>query len=181
MKKIFLLIAFCAFTATSYAQSARTTDNHSLSTSTLLSLEYAYEKALGEHSTIVLRAGLPNRVLYDSYLSKHSLNLNGRATLAYGITIEPRFYTNLDKRAKWGENTSNNSANFFAVRLQGTLGTPNYPTAEVCLVPMYGIRRVWGDHWFGEFTVGGGISCHSLHDWSLNLKPHLQYRIGWVF
>ena len=61
------------------------------------------------------------------------------------------------------------------------IGTPNYPTAEVFAVPMYGIRRVWGEHWFGEFTVGGGISYHNLYGWDLNFKPHIQYRVGFVF
>ena len=56
----------------------------------------------------------------------------------------------------------------------------NYPTGEVCLVPMYGIRRAWGEHWFGEFTVGGGVSYATCYN-GLNFKPHLQYRVGFAF
>ena len=171
-----------------YAQTADralTVSNHSISTSTLLSLEYAYEQPIGNISTIVFRAGLPNRVLYNSYISASPeiklFHLNGQASLAYGVTVEPRIYTSLKRRGSLGKKTLKNSSDFVAFRLQGTLGTPDYPTAEVCFVPMYGIRRVWGENWFGEFTVGGGISCHSRIGWTLNFKPHLQYRVGFVF
>ena len=178
-------IILCFMSVLTYAQNietdVRTMPNHSISTSTLLSLEYAYEQPLSRISTLVLRAGLPNRVLYISDITDHTLNLNGRSTWAYGVTIEPRIYTSLNRRASMDKKTLKNSSDFVAFRLQGTLGTPNYPTAEVCLVPMYGIRRVWGENWFGEFTVGGGISCHNLVGWTLNFKPHLQYRVGYVF
>ena len=159
----------------------RTVSNHSISTSTLLSLEYTYEQPLSKISPLGLRAGLPNRFLYVTDISDGSFYLNGRATLAYGVTIEPRIYTSLNRRVSMGRKTLKNSSDFVAFRLQGTLGTPNYPTAEVCLVPMYGIRRVWDENWFGEFTVGGGISCHNPVGWTLNFKPHLQYRVGYVF
>ncbi len=159
----------------------KTTANHSISTSTLLSLEYAYEQPIGNISTIVMRAGAPNRFLFTSYAADNNLSLNGVSSLAYGLTIEPRIYTSLNRRASMGKKTLKNSSDFVAFRLQGTLGTPNYPTAEVYFVPMYGIRRVWGEHWFGEFTVGGGISYHNQYSWDLNYKPHLQYRVGYVF
>lgn len=156
--------------------------NHSISTSTLLSLEYSYEQPLSRASTIIFRAGMPNRIIFNSFISDGALlHLDGTASLAYGVTFEPRIYTNLKRRASMGRNTLKNSSDFVAFRFQGTLGTPNYPTAEIYLVPMYGIRRVWGENWFGEFTVGGGISCHSLTGWTLNFKPHLQYRVGFIF
>lgn len=179
----FIIYGF--MTVLSYAQNigsdVRTISNHSISTSTLLSLEYAYEQPLGKTSTLVFRTGLPNRFLYVSDITDRTFYLNGRSSWAYGVTVEPRIYTNLSRRGSMGKKTFKNSGDFVAFRLQGTLGTPNYPTAEVCLVPMYGIRRVWGENWFGEFTVGGGISCHNLGGWTLNFKPHLQYRVGYVF
>lgn len=178
MKKLLLTTFCCAFAVATYAQSV--VSNHSVSTSTLLSLEYAYEQALGDKSTIVLRAGLPNRMLYDSYANESSISIKGRSSWAYGITIEPRIYTNIERRANYGRNTYNNSGSFVALRLQGTLGTPNYPTGEVCLVPMYGIHRAWNEHWYGELTVGGGVSYATCFD-GLNFKPHLQYRVGFAF
>lgn len=184
-KIIVLIITFVVSQISVYAQNngnSVTVSNHSISTSTLLSLEYAYEQSLGNNTTLVMRAGLPNRILFNSIISDGALlHLDGRTSLAYGITIEPRIYTSLKRRSAMGKKTLKNSSDFVTFRLQGTLGTPNYPTAEVCLVPMYGIRRVWGENWFGEFTVGGGISCHSLIGWTLNFKPHLQYRVGFIF
>ena len=186
MRRLIICITLLGFMASvlnaqNIETDVRTMSNHSISSSTLLSLEYAYEQPLSKMSTLVLRVGLPNRVLYMSDITDHTFNLNGRSTWAYGVTVEPRIYTSLNRRASMGKKTVKNASDFVAFRLQGTLGTPNYPTAEVCLVPMYGIRRVWGENWFGEFTVGGGISCHSLVGWTLNFKPHLQYRVGYVF
>lgn len=181
---MFLLTSILCFKTNAQVPytSIKATANHSISSSTLLSLEYAYEQPLSKISTIVFRAGLPNRVIFNSYITDgRSLHLEGRASLAYGVTIEPRIYTSLKRRASMSKKTLKNSSDFVAFRFQGTLGTPNYPTAEVYLVPMYGIRRVWGENWFGEFTVGGGISCHSLTGWTLNFKPHVQYRVGFIF
>lgn len=185
MKKSLFTIICCIISLASYAQivesNVKTTSNHSISTSTLTSLEYSYEQSLGGISTLVVRAGLPNRILWHTYAHGCRLNFQGRTSFAYGATLEPRIYTSLQRRARMGKKTLKNSSDFVALRIQGTLGTPNYPTAEVFAVPMYGIRRVWGEHWFGEFTVGGGISYHNLYGWDLNFKPHIQYRVGFVF
>ena len=180
MRKIILIITCCAISLVAGAQT-KTTANHSISTATLLGLEYAYEQPIGNISTIVMRGGLPNRFLYTSTSEAGSWKLEGRSSLAYGITIEPRIYTSLTRRASMGKKTLKNSSDFVAFRLQGTLGTPNYPTAGICFVPMYGIRRVWGEHWFGEFTVGGGMSYNNRFGWDLHFKPNLQYRVGYVF
>lgn len=185
MKRILYTIICCVVPLVTYGQNngnAATTSNHSISTSTLFGLEYAYEQSLGKISTLVMRAGIPNRVMWRSYVSDgNMLHIDGRSTFAYGLTFEPRIYTSMNRRASMGRKTLKNSSDFVAFRLQGTLGSPNYPTAEVYFVPMYGIRRVWGEHWFGEFTVGGGITCHNLYGWDLNFKPHVQYRVGYVF
>lgn len=186
MKKLFFTVICCAFSILSYAQGngtdVATTSNHSISTSTLFGLEYGWEQALGKNATLVMRGGIPNRVMWRTYSDSHGVSMDGRATFAYGLTIEPRIYTSLQRRSDMGKKTLKNSGDFVALRLQGSLGTPNYPTAEVYLAPMYGIRRVWGEHWFGEFTVGGGISCHNLYyGWDLNFKPHIQYRVGFIF
>ena len=42
---------------------------------------------------------------------------------------------------------------------------------------MYGIRRVWGKNWFGEFSVGARIGWQT--DWYV--APYIQYRIGLAF
>lgn len=180
MKRLILIAVGCVLSLAASAQ-VKTTANHSISTSTLLGFEYAYEQPLGNISTLVVRAGLPDRFLYTTYTTDNVWHLEGEASFAYGVTLEPRIYTSLNRRASKGKKTLKNSSDFVSFRLQGSLGTPNYPTAEIYLVPMYGIRRVWGEHWFGEFTVGGGMSYHNRYGWDLYFKPHLQYRVGYVF
>ncbi|MBO8483287.1 MAG: hypothetical protein IAB75_04135, partial [Bacteroidetes bacterium] len=48
---------------------------------------------------------------------------------------------------------------------------------DVSITPMYGIRRVWGKNWFGEFSVGARIGLYS----SWYVAPYIQYRVGLAF
>lgn len=75
--------------------------------------------------------------------------------------------------ARLGKNTFKNSADFVAIKIQGALSGP----FDFSLTPMYGIRRVWGKHWFGEFTAGGRVGIQN----GLYLAPYLQHRFGFVF
>lgn len=75
--------------------------------------------------------------------------------------------------SRLGKSTFKNSADFVAIKIQGSMPDG----LDVSLTPMYGIRRVWGKHWFGEFTAGGRIGmCNGLY-----IVPYLQYRFGFVF
>ena len=52
-------------------------------------------------------------------------------------------------------------------------------TGVTVLTPMWGLRRVWGDHWLFEFTAGYslGLGWKGVVDDS----PHLGVRFGYSF
>lgn len=129
---------------------------HSITFSTLYGIEYGYEHAFGKVFHLCGSAGL-NDCVYkksDSYMVSPSIELR----------LAPRFYMSEE--------------DFFAVNMGSSLiiqGT----TIDFSLVPVYGMKRYWSRHWFGEFTIGGGAGYYSGS--GLYFKPHLQFNIGFTF
>ncbi len=133
-------------------------------------LDYSYEQRLGGDFSMVFRAGfIPDEIsIYSNTSGGQSLSF----TSGLGVTVEPRYYTNFDRRNRLGKTTFKNSADFVALKITG--GYSDVPIIN--LTPMYGIRRVWGEHWFGEFTTGVNVNLVSS-----TFGLHIQYRIGFVF
>ncbi len=108
------------------------------------------------------------------------------------ITLEPRWYYNLNKRARKSRNTSGNSDNFIA------LNTSYHPDLVVIsnnnnidfitdfsIVPTWGIRRQIGSHFNYETGIGIGyihyfnpnnLSFDGEADVAVNLHLCLGYR-----
>lgn len=146
--------------------------NHSISAQ-VLGLEYSFEGALLSNLTLIGRAGLvPTGVnLYTSMLGATDAHFN----VGLGLTLEPRFYTSFERRARMGRTTYMNSSDFLAVRNQIV-----WAPEALCFVitPMYGIRRTTGDHWAHEFTFGPRLAYAGGDP---NLSPHVQYRLVFMF
>ena len=150
------------------------TANHTISAS-IVGIEYGYEQPLGEIVSIIGRIGLmPNTLTfnYSHKLSECGLNF----TSMPGITVEPRVYTSLYKRARQGRNIYMNSGDYISFRFVGAIGFDGH--TDVSLTPVYGIRRVFLAHWFHELAVGPSFG---YLDKELYFTPYLQYRIGFVF
>ena len=172
-----LLISAAAFTLlipSAYAHEDKSRKQEPVISMQILGLEYGYEQKLGGSFSMVFRAGLVPAgiiVIHDYFSSGFA------ASMKIGANVEPRFYTNFDRRQRLGKSTYKNSADFVALKIQAALGGVFVSSVsddgdisfsspvEVSLTPMYGIRRVWGKNWFGEFSVGA----------------HIQYRIGLAF
>ena len=170
MKTKSLITAFAAFVLSFSAANAQIVSNHSLSLS-VLGIEYGYEQRLGGSWTLIGRAGVVP-VGVDMYNTWETFSAN--FAMAYGLTVEPRFYTSMNRRAAAGKPTVNNSSDFISIRAQA-LTDGNDPA--LTLTPMYGIRRHGGEHWFHEFTFGTRLM---LID-EFGMTPHVQYRLGFIF
>lgn len=119
------------------------------------------------------------------------------------ITLEPRFYYNLKKRNSQGRKTSNNSGNYLSLR---TSYHPDWfvinlddnitKTADLSIIPTWGIKRSIGDHFTYETGVGLGyrlvfLKANSYNGHAQNVDdfnttesqytPYLHLRIGYVF
>ncbi len=132
--------------------------------------DYSYEQRLGGDFSMVFRAGfIPDEIyVYNNISGGQAISL----TAGLGLAVEPRYYTNFNRRERLGKTTYKNSGDFVALKVTG--GYSDVPV--ICLTPMYGIRRVWGEHWFGELTTGVNLNLVAP-----SIGVHLQYRIGFVF
>lgn len=103
------------------------------------------------------------------------------------ISLEPRYYYNLNRRLKKDKNTLNNSANFFSLKtnynpdLFVISNYDNIRTREhITIVPKWGLRRNIGKNFEYEFTAGIGYA------YNFELKNGESYldlglRIGYRF
>jgi len=139
-----------------------------------LGLHYAYEHPLARRFTIVGRVGADTEAMWSShtfYGDYYSYFM-----VAPSIDIEPRFYYGLDRRARHGRSTRGNAGSFVSLQLKNILpmGYISNDTMRIVgstsLTPMWGLRRVWGEHWLFEFTAGetiaigwGGEFQHGLY------------------
>ena len=115
--------------------------------------------------------------------------------LAPVITLEPRWYYNLEKRGNKGRNIHNNGGNFLALTtsyhpdwfvitgVEGDLIIPH----QLAIIPKWGIRRNFGKSDF-NYEVGAGLGYNirflkqygfAENDGEVLLDLHL--RIGYAF
>lgn len=164
---------------------------HSVSAS-ILGLEYAYEQALGKKWSIVFRAGLPS-VVYDFTKQESTTTVPGgySTKISYnasfgprpGVSVEPRYYVNMESRMLKGKNTANNCANFWSVRTVLYYPGPDGGSEfGISTIPMFGMRR-GHQHWFREYTLGAGFHTMSYGNshGRIPILPHLNFRIGYTF
>ena len=145
--------------------------NHSLSAQ-ILGVEYSFEGALGGNFTLIGRAGLvPTGIMLASSISG---TFNAHFNLAAGLTLEPRFYTSFDRRARLGRSTFMNSSDFVSFPLQALWASEGFVFS---FTPQYGIRRTTGDHWAHEFTFGPRFAFFD----DVAISPHVGYRLVFMF
>lgn len=127
---------------------------------------------------------------------KNAIGVTEGAAIVASVSLEPRFYYNLDKRRQNEKNVFANSANFIA------LNTNYFPgwlvaaqnrenvgyTKQISFIPYWGIKRTIHKH----LTYEAGAGLGYLHNFSVKgrvfddfdknaLFIHLHLRIGYTF
>lgn len=118
------------------------------------------------------------------------------------LTVEPRYYYNLEKRNAKGKITANNSGNYFSIKTSYhpdwfviNLADNVTKTADLAIVPTWGLKRQIGNHFTYETAVGFGYRVVYLKENSLNGNvqyvdgaynrnqyiPYLHIGIGYTF
>ncbi len=145
-------------------------------------LYYSYEQPLGRLGSIVGRVGAEAGVAWGNNM------LTGNYAwwaIAPTIDIEPRWYYGLDRRDRHGRDTSGNAGSFLAMQIKNVLPWGYISdrglslTGATIVTPMWGLRRVWADHWQFEFTAGYSFGCGWESGFSTS--PHLGVRFGYAF
>ena len=108
---------------TASVQKTAAVSNHTISMQ-ILGLEYGYEQKLGGSFSMVFRAGL---VPAGIYVFNDYFSFGYNAAMKLGVNVEPRFYTNFDRRQRLGKSTYKNSADFVALKVQTALGNRFIP------------------------------------------------------
>lgn len=109
------------------------------------------------------------------------------------ITIEPRWYFNLNKRKENSKDISGNAGNFFSLK---TSYSPDWfaisnmedinSASHFSIIPTFGIRRNIGNHFYFETGVGVGYR-HYFGENAVNLELkdkialNLHLRFGFRF
>jgi hypothetical protein len=109
------------------------------------------------------------------------------------ISIEPRWYYSLQKRAKKSRNISNNSANYLSLESSfnpNWFVISNYDSIEtvnqLSVIPTWGIKRAIGKHFNYETGIGIGYTYYfaKSEGYAENVDGvivKLQLRIGYTF
>lgn len=140
--------------------------------------------------TLALRSEFGLRCKFIDYT-------DGSLYLAPGITLEPRWYYNLNKRSSNEKNIVCNSANFLSIQISFIpdwfiipIIPTHYPTLnnQISVMPTWGIRRNIGNHF--NFEAGLGIGYEYIfkknpYDFHPNTGGfrtiNLHFRIGYRF
>ncbi|MFV8377714.1 hypothetical protein [Flavobacterium sp. LB3R33] len=91
------------------------------------------------------------------------------------LTVEPRYYYNLEKRNLKGKKTANNSGNYISIKTSYhpdwfviNLADNVTKTADLAIVPTWGLKRQIGNHFTYETAVGFGYRVVYLKENSVN-------------
>ena len=102
------------------------------------------------------------------------------------ISVQPRFYYNLQRRHQNGRVISNNAADFltlniFAVPRWGWVASDDAGDiiGGVGFAPMWGMRRNLDNHF--KYELGAGVGYIFGFDGGSGVLPRLHFRIGYRF
>lgn len=129
-----------------------------------------YEKALNDHSTIVGSLDYMGGFSYsEDWIGESDFDYIFTTRLA----LEGRYYYNFDRRIGKGKNTTNNSANYIALKsdfIPDWLTTTNDDTITInpqgSVTLNYGIKRSFASNFFYEFYTGLGLALYQENRYS---------------
>ena len=157
--------------------SCRVMSNHSISMSLVLGLEYSYEDAISDRSSLIFRAGIPNHNVWAAYHDASGYHYSGYYDTAIGISFEPRYYLDLAKRSRRGKSTFMNTGNYVSVPVGLTMNSSE--RLGIKATPVFGMRRVVASGWMFEWNLGLGLAFQEYE--GVYVCPNFLLRAGYCF
>jgi len=186
MKKIFLALTFCGLTLIAKSQTASVEQSTYGIQTGVLGIWAHKESKLSNQ--IALRAEIG---MDSGFWGGSSYPKNGYLMTPV-ITLEPRWYYNLDKRVSKSKNIKGNSGIFLTLQTSyhpNWFVISNYENVEVTdqisIIPTWGIKRNIGNHFTYEAGIGIGYRyifaksvgyLESEGEAALNLLLRIGYR-----
>ena len=140
-------------------------------------------------NSIVLRSELG----FDAGIFSNNFEDESLFILVPAITIEPRWYYNLNKRVSKSRRIDGNSGNFISIKTTyhpdlviGSIDDNHNFISDISIIPTWGIRRNVGNHFTYETGIGLGY-VHFFEEENVYLKYNngialnLHLRIGYRF
>jgi len=139
------------------------------------------------------RIALRSEIGFDAGFQSGIFYVEDIFFLAPVLTLEPRFYYNLNKRNSKSKVITNNSGNFISIK---TSFTPDWfvianvkdisVLSEISFIPSFGIRRNIGTHFNYEAGFGFGYKyifakAAGYYNNESEATANLHLRIGYVF
>lgn len=157
MKKILIVSILCGLTILTKGQET-SVEKSTLGIQTgLLGVWIHNETRLTNEISLRSEAGFDSGIFGGSFYDKTGF------IMTPVITIEPRWYYNLEKRISKSKNIKNNSGNFIGMKISYNpdwFVISNYDhfkvVNQVSIIPKWGIRRVYGKHFSFEAGIGLG-------------------------
>jgi len=189
MRKTLFIILLCNLTFYSYSQNKGIEKSVFGIQTGVLGVWIQNESKIGGEIALRSEIGL------DAGLFGGSLFYDGGTgyLLIPTITVEPRWYYNLDKRASRSKNISDNAGNFISLKtsfLPDWFVISNYENIniinQVTIIPTWGIRRNIGQHFNYEAGFGIGYRysfaksagfIENEGDIAANLHLRIGYRV----
>lgn len=187
MKHFLFVIFFCATTLTAAAQETSVEKSIFGIQTGILGLWAHNESKLS--NSIVLRSELG----FDAGAFSDNLEEGLGFILVPALTVEPRWYYNLNKRVSKSRRIDGNSGNFISIKTtyHPDLVIGNIPNnanflSDISIIPTWGIRRNIGKNFNYETGIGLGY-IHFFEEENVYLKNNngvalnLHLRIGYRF
>lgn len=187
MKKLLFTLILCGFSLVSISQNASVENSIFGIQTGFLGIWANNELKLSNQFALRSEIGLDAGIWGGDYYPK-----NGYAFTPV-ITLEPRWYYNLNKRVKKKRSISKNSGNFIALKTSyhpDWFVISNYDNvtivSDISIIPTWGIRRMIGSHFNYEAGFGiGYVYFFAKNVGYLENKSdaavNLHLRIGYTF
>lgn len=187
MKRVLLTLTFCALTLIAKSQSASVEQSTYGIQTGFLGIWAHNESKLSNQIALRSELGL------DTGVFGSDVNDIDGLILIPTITLEPRWYYNLNKREKKSRRIDGNSGNFISIK---TTYHPDWFVisnedninfiSDITIVPTWGIRRNVGAHFTYETGIGIGYVHYFKEDNVILLNEsdvavNLHLRIGYRF
>jgi hypothetical protein len=186
MKRLLLILSFFIFSLNVNSQTTSVEQSTYGIQSGILGLWLHNETALSNQIALRSELGFDTGLFAGSYYDKVGF------LLAPVITLEPRWYYNLNKRQRKSRRTDGNSGNFLSLKTSyhpDWFVISNYENirviSDISIIPTWGIRRHLGDHFTYETGIGLGYKytfakeagyLENEGDAAINLHLRLGYR-----
>ncbi|MGJ5642724.1 hypothetical protein [Formosa sp. S-31] len=188
MKNLLFTLAFCGLSLFNYAQSSIVEKSIFNIQTGFLGIYFNNESRLANSIALRSEIGL------DTGIWGNDINNIDSFLLTPVITLEPRWYYNLNKRVQKKKKTTKNTGNFVSIKTSYhpdwfTISSENNInfTPDISIIPTWGIRRHIGSHFNFETGIGIGYLHYFFKEQYFYFEDedqvalNLHLRIGYSF